>query len=75
MKDKVKIRIALAVDAKGNWSASGWMGATDKMMVDTTLDVVEDGEHRYFLECEVPLPILETIQVNPVRSTHGRDEG
>ena len=64
---KVKIRIALAIDASGSWCAYGSnMGkkespaSHDKMMFGCVLDAVEEGERRYIIEAEVEQPDAAT---------------
>lgn len=57
----IKIRVAVAVDARGKWSASGWSGATDAEMMSNACDFVEADEARYWLEVEVPLPFATTL--------------
>lgn len=58
----VKVRIAVAVDPKGAWNASGWSGATNKVAMDCAVDVVESGEARYWLEAELPIPEPQEVQ-------------
>jgi hypothetical protein len=59
MTKTIKCRIALAVDRKGGWSAAGWNidkepATWDKF--DHILDGVDEGEVRYWIEVEVPVP-------------------
>ena len=58
-KQKVKIRIAVAVDPKGGWYATGWRGATDAEMLDACVDATEPGEARYWINTEVEIPVVE----------------
>lgn len=53
-----KIRIAVAVDAAGEWSAAGWKGARDSEAMESAVDAGSElsGLHQqYFLTIEVPL--------------------
>lgn len=54
----VRVRIAVAVDRSGQWAACGgpsvaddWHGAMDCM-----LNWIEEGEARYWVEAELPIP-------------------
>jgi hypothetical protein len=64
----VRVRIALAVDSKGRWSACGWVGDSGRLddeeyaghaqeSLDSGLDQLV-----HFIEADVPLPTSETIQ-------------
>ena len=62
----MKIRIALAIDPTGTWSASGWGSKkypdnTEEAM-DTAIDGVGKGEQPYWIEVEVEPPITPVIQ-------------
>jgi len=55
----IKIRIAVAIDAEGNWSAAGWNGGRDAEKMEAAVDGGSDlsGTHQqYFLTIDVPLP-------------------
>ena len=63
----VKVRIAVAVDSQGNWAASGWSGkgdpgAASDYMADIARDGVGEGEALYWVEAEIPMPEVQTIQ-------------
>lgn len=63
----MKIRIALAVDATGDWCASGWGNLTDgkdrsKDAMDIAVDATAPGEARYWIDLEVEAPVVPTIQ-------------
>lgn len=64
MSKTVKVRIAVAVNEKGDWCASGWNvdgdGPGDHYLSDTANHDV--GGIVYFVEAEVPLPGSVTIQ-------------
>jgi hypothetical protein len=56
----VKVRIAVAVDPSGDWSASGWLKRDGKVAegeaMDIAIDGVNEGEARYWVEAELPIP-------------------
>ena len=60
MAKTVKVRIAVAVDPKGHWQASGWRDAGEEVW-DCVLDCVDDGEARFWITAELPIP--ESIEV------------
>ena len=64
MSEKVLVRIALATDKNGAWNAIGWSGGADKKM----LELVSDGERRYFLTAELELPEAPQVQTCEVES-------
>lgn len=54
-----KIRIAVAVDAAGEWSAAGWKGARDAEAMESAVDAgseISGLYQQYYLTIEVPLP-------------------
>lgn len=57
----VKVRIAVAVDSDGDWSASGWKGARDYHAMGTAVDGVGDNASRYWITAELPIPEAPTI--------------
>jgi len=65
---KVNVRIALAIDKSGNWTASGWSNKdgtpADGDAMDLCIDCVDEGEARYWIECE--LDILEPQVIVPI---------
>jgi hypothetical protein len=61
MPKVVKVRIAVAVDPTGSWNASGWDRADDDEMMRMACEVLEDGEARYFLTAELPVPEIVDI--------------
>ena len=63
--DTVKVRIAVAVDAKGNWNAVGFSGSkNDADKMELCVEVLDDGEARYWLEAELKLPVHATVQAD-----------
>lgn len=55
----VRVRIAVAVDADGAWNASGWSSKNKTYDADAmgcAIENVGEGEARYWLEADVPLP-------------------
>lgn len=67
----VRVRIAVAVDPSGDWSASGWKtsnGPAGKEAMDIALDSVGEGEARYWVEAELPLPsAAQDVEADAVR--------
>lgn len=61
----VKVRIAVAVDAKGNWNACGFSGArSDAEKMDLCIETLDNGEARYWLEAELVIPEIPTVQAD-----------
>lgn len=65
MSKRVKVRVAVAVDPSGNWAAYGFSrtddSPADKEAWEVVLDIVEDGEARYWVTAELPVPeMVET---------------
>ena len=63
----VKVRIAVAVDTQGNWASSGWSEKGDQVdineyMADIARECVGEGEALYWVEAEIPMPEVQTIQ-------------
>ncbi len=62
----VKVRVAVAVDPSGKWSAAGWSredGTPDEgAAMDVVLESVDEGEARYWIEAELPLPGTVTFK-------------
>lgn len=58
----VKVRIAVAVDADGDWNACGGSGMDDGEAMDIAIDVVGNGEARYWLTAELPVPEPQEIE-------------
>lgn len=63
MPNTIKVRIAVAVDPKGRWYASGWGGAgqkgienMDHLLELTDYDTIGPGEIGYWLTAELPVP-------------------
>lgn len=64
---KVKVRIAVAVDASGNWNSCGAsVFNNDKETMDLALEGVDPGERRYWLDAELDVPKAEGTIVAPV---------
>jgi len=55
----IKIRIAVLVDADGNWSAAGQKGDTDKESIEVAqeCDALSGIQQAYYLTIEVPGPL------------------
>lgn len=58
----MKVRIAVAVDADGDWSAVGSRGLSDEKSAGYAADTVSDPYHVRFVEADVPLPDTSTIE-------------
>lgn len=57
----VKVRIAVAVDRKGDWSSAGWNTSYDdaryaRDAFGSAVENLDEGEARYWLEAELPIP-------------------
>ena len=52
----VEVRVAVGVDAVGNWSASGWVGADDEDVRGIATESVSDGFQVYWLTATLPVP-------------------
>jgi hypothetical protein len=57
----VTVRIAVAVDANGQWSGYGNPGLTEKETFDVILDDLEPGEARYWVSATLPIPTVPVI--------------
>jgi hypothetical protein len=61
----VKLRAAVAVDPEGNWNVSGWGTANnsnDDIAMNCAIEGVGDGEARYWLTAEVPVPEVKETE-------------
>ena len=61
---EVKVRIALVIDGKGNWCASGssYQPDTDSMEVALDMaDIPEGGELQHWIVADVPVPSVSEI--------------
>lgn len=56
MTEKTKVRIALAIDAKGIWSAYGGSTLDEEEAMGFAVENIEEGERRYFIEAFVEKP-------------------
>ena len=57
-----RVRILVAVDPAGNWSAFGAIGydeADDARNI--YIDDLKEGERYYWVEADVPVPEIETV--------------
>jgi hypothetical protein len=57
----IKVRIALAVDADGDWCANGWSTKSDPKRYEEdafgcAVENIADGEARYWIEADVQVP-------------------
>jgi hypothetical protein len=63
---KKKVRIAIAIDHTGAWSCSGWGGAgrdpKESDMMSFAIETLENGEKQYFIEAELDIPEIKTIE-------------
>jgi hypothetical protein len=65
---KVKVRVAVAIDADGNWSASGWgneNGIQDEAAArDIAIGSTEKDPYKvYWLTAELDIPTIEDSTV------------
>lgn len=61
MTKTVKIRIAVAVDPSGDWNAYGGGSMKDKDAMEFATEVLSNGEARYFLTAELPVPEVAEV--------------
>ena len=59
-KKTVTVRIAVAVDPSGDWSASGWKDAKDAM--GCAVESIGVGEARYWVTAELPIPQAPEVE-------------
>lgn len=59
----ISVRIALAIDGSGDWSAVGGSNYTEREAIDECVGNIHDGlpGSAFFVECSVPLPEATTI--------------
>ena len=61
----VRVRIAAAVNPDGEWNACGWSGtASDDDKMSLCVDPLAAGEKRYWLEAELEIPSVDTVQAS-----------
>lgn len=66
----VRVRIAVAVDSQGKWSAFGHHASSADGMVDTAREDLDDGKAAIvWIEANCPLPTEQTV-VGEVQSGH-----
>ena len=58
----VRVKVAVAVDKNGRWMATGAHDNKDRISMDTCLDFVEEGEARYWLTADLPIPEETTVE-------------
>ena len=69
--NKVKFRIAAAVDPEGNVNACGWLldGETNpEEAMDMAVDGVNAGEARYWIDVELEVPSTKTVKGEVTKS-------
>ena len=57
----VKVRVIVAVDCEGNWSAGAHSGENDRTSV--YVDNLKEGERYFWLTAELPVPEDEQLEV------------
>jgi hypothetical protein len=77
-KDKVRIRIAVAVGSAGGWNSCGWGSSRgnekDTELVSIAMEPMEDAVIRqYWVECDVPIPFAEAIVLDDVTVTPAKE--
>ena len=58
----IKVRVAVAVDPSGTWNALGWSGGSDGVVMTACVEHLAEGEARYWLEAELPIPEVPVIK-------------
>ena len=61
MTKTVTVRIAVAVDPSGDWNAYGGGGMKDKDAMEFATEVFADGETRFWLTAELPVPVAVDV--------------
>lgn len=57
----VKVRIAVAVDPTGAYSATGYDTMSEKNGFDFITDTLQPGEARYWVTAELPIPAAPEV--------------
>jgi hypothetical protein len=57
----VRVRIAVSVDADGNWNACGWTKTSDANKMGLAIEPLSQGEQQYWLEADLTLPAAELV--------------
>lgn len=74
----VTVKIAVAVDHKGQWSAIGWDSTSDdhsEVLMDNVVENLEEGEARYWVEAELEIPEKsepKEIKVSKIEQEEGK---
>ena len=60
----VRVRIAVAVSPNGEWAAAGYSGnkSDNDVKEMVFIDGLPDGEQFHWIEADVPIPQVETIE-------------
>lgn len=65
---KIKVRIALAANREGEWSAYGYRGHDDWGSIMDTFERM-DGEQRFWIEAEIDVPDeIPAIQAGAIKT-------
>ena len=63
--EKLKVKIAVAIDKNGRWSSAGWGSKVDGAKIDDlmsyAIENLENGEKQYVIEVELEIPMQEII--------------
>lgn len=60
----VRVRVCVAIDHNGEWSAFGRSCDEDKEAQDSVyIEDLADGEHYHWIEATVPVPMREHAQI------------
>lgn len=63
-RERVRVRIAVAVDASGKWYGCGSSGGDAAEDMDFTLDCVGEHNARYWFTAELPIPTVREIEAS-----------
>jgi len=58
----VRVHIAVAVDPKGNWAASGWKKQRAGECMALAVEGLESGESHFYLHADLPIPEVKDVQ-------------
>lgn len=67
MSKTVRVRIAVVVDPSGYWNSCGWGTGGDSEKMALAVETMEEGESRFWLEADLPVPEVPVIDAEVVK--------
>lgn len=67
MNKTVRVRIAVAIDPAGRWNSCGWWAGSDAEKMALVGEVLNEGESRFWLEADLPVPEVPVIDAEVVK--------